>query len=160
MLVLLAPSTCEHQRKFLPAKGWVSDYSNVFDTEAKKSLTALCQEIDQKTNAQIAVVTVESLGGVPIESYAHALFNEWGIGHKEDNRGILILLATSDHQWRIQTGRGLETLLPNARVAEIGAKMVPDLRERRYSKTLLRTTREIASIIAQERGAILDSVGH
>jgi uncharacterized protein len=158
LLGLLAPRACEHQRKFLPAKGWVSDFSNVIDTDTEKSLTALCVESDRKTHAQIAVVTVESLGGTPIESYALALFNEWGIGHKEDNRGILILLATSDHQWRIQTGRGLETLLPNARVGEIGEKMTPDLRERRYSKAVLRTAREIAGIIAKERGVILDSV--
>jgi uncharacterized protein len=160
LLGLLAPIACKTQHKFLPNQGWVSDFANVIDPDAEKSLTALCGELDQKTDAQIAVVTVESLGGTPIENYAHALFNEWGIGRKDDNRGILILVATADHQWRIQTGRGLETLLPNARVAEIGGRMVPDLRRQQYSTAVLRTAREIARIIAKERGVTLDSVGH
>ena len=154
-LALFAPGSCDHSHKFLPPKGFVSDFANVLDAGTQKTLTTLCSELDQKTHAQIAIVMVQSLGGTPIESYARALFNEWGIGHKEDNRGVLILLATSEHQWRIEIGRGAEKLLPDARVGEIGAKMNPSLREGNYSEALLTVTREIATIIAQDRGVSL-----
>ncbi len=154
-LTLFAPSSCDHPHKFLTPKGFVSDFSNVLDAETQKTLAALCGELDQKTHAQIAIVTVQSLGGTPIESYARGLFHEWGIGNKNDNRGILILLATSEYQWRIETGRGMEKLLPDARVGEIGAKMNPSLRQGNFSEALLTVTREIATIIAQDRGVSL-----
>ncbi len=151
VLAVFAAASVEAQRAFLPAKGWVSDFANVVDSSTQTRLTALAQELDQKTHAQIAVVTVESLGGLSIERYARSLFNEWGIGHKDENRGVLILLATSDHKWRIEIGRGLESLLPNARVSQIGDKMLPDLQRSECSRAVLRSAIEIATIIAADR---------
>jgi len=63
-----------------------------------------------------------------------------GVGYKDDNRGILILLAISDRNWRIATGLGFQTLLPDDRVAGIGAEMLPELRKGQYSEALLRAT--------------------
>lgn len=92
--------------------GRVNDFAGVINPQAKKSLARLCLELDEKTHAQIAVVTIASTGHTPIADYAFALFNHWGIGHKGDNRGLLVLLAISDRHWRITTGRGFETLFP------------------------------------------------
>jgi uncharacterized protein len=158
-LALFACTPAHLQRRFLPARGWVSDFANVIDSDTQKRLTVMAQELDQKTHAQIAVVTVESLGGLPIERYALELFNEWGIGHNDDKRGLLILLATSDHQWRIETGRGLEVLLPNKRLGRIGDKMRPDLLRRDYSRAVLKTASEIAAIVAADRSVSLTAVG-
>jgi len=83
-----------------------------------------------------------------------------GVGYKDDNRGILILLAISDRNWRIATGLGFQTLLPDDRVAGIGAEMLPELRKGQYSEALLRATTEIARIIATERGITLSTLGH
>jgi uncharacterized protein len=82
-------------------KGYVNDFADVIDAQSRDRLNALCTELDQKTHAQVAIVTIESLRGAPLEHYATSLFNKWGIGHKDDNRGILILLALSNHQSRI-----------------------------------------------------------
>jgi uncharacterized protein len=136
-------------------KGYVNDFGNVIDANSTDRLNALCTELDQKTHAQVAIVTIESLRGAPIEHYATSLFNKWGIGHKDDNRGILILLALSDRKSRIEIGRGFEALFPNERVAKIVAEMVPDLKQQHYSQALLRCTRTIATIVAQERGVKL-----
>jgi uncharacterized protein len=133
-------------------KGYVNDFANVIDAQSTDRLNALCIELDQNAHAQVAIVTIESLRGAPIEHYATSLFNKWGIGHKDDNRGILILLALSDHKSRIEIGRGFENLFPNERVAKIIADMVPDLKQRHYSQALLRCTRTIATIVAEERG--------
>ncbi len=121
-------------------------------------LTALCTELDQKTHAQIAVVTIDTLGGDSIDEYATSLFNRWGIGHKDDNRGILILLSLSDRKYRIEIGRGFEALFPNDRVARIGAEMIPDLKKQKYSEAVLHSTGMIASVIAKERGVKLTTV--
>jgi len=152
----LAPRACDRPHKFfLPAQGFVNDFSNVLDAETRANLTALSEELDQKTHAELVVLTVDSLGGMPIEKYATAIFNEWGIGHKDDNRGVLILLAKSDRQWRIEVGRGLEVLLPNAKAGEIGAKMVPELQQGRYSSAVLQAANDFAGILARDRAVSL-----
>jgi uncharacterized protein len=77
---------------------------------------------------------------------------------KDDNRGILILLSLSDRKSRIEIGRGFEALFPNERVAKIAAEMNPDLRQQHYSQAVLRCTRSLATIVAQERGVKLDAL--
>jgi uncharacterized protein len=143
--------------EFPKPTGYVDDFANVVDANTKNELATLCTELDQKTNAQIAVVTVQTLGGSAIENYALRLFNEWGIGHKEDNRGLLILISIAEHKYRIEVGRGFEALFPDDRVAKIGAEMVPDLKLQHYGQALLRCTRALASIVAEEKRVRLHS---
>ena len=135
--------------------GYVNDFGNVIGVDTRDRLNSLCKELDQKAHAQVAIVTIESLRGAPLDDYATSLFNKWGIGHKDDNRGILILLALSDRKSRLEIGRGFEVLFPDERAAQIVAEMVPDLRQQHYSQGLLRCTRTIATIVAQERGVNL-----
>ena len=136
-------------------KGYVNDFANVIDAQSRDRLNALCSELDQKTHAQVAIVTIDSLQGDLLEHYSTSLFNKWGIGHKDDNRGILILLALSDRKSRIEVGRGFETLFPNERAARIIADMVPDLKQQHYGQALLRCTRTIATTVAEERNVKL-----
>src|SRR6266849_1027578 len=158
MVGLFTPPAAKAQPGFPQPEGWVSDFANVISTKAKKHLTTLCVEVDQKTHAQIAVVTIDSTGGTSIDDYAKTLFNHWGIGHKGENRGILVLLAISDHKYRIEIGRGFETLFPNKRVAGIGVEMVPNLKQQHYSEALLHAADQIARIIANEEGVTLTAV--
>jgi uncharacterized protein len=146
------------RRNFPRPTGWVSDFANVIDSTTKKQVAALCTELDQKTNTQIAVVTVQTLAGSSIEDYALHLFNEWGIGHKEDNRGLLILLSMGERKSRVEVGRGLETLFPNERVAGIVAEMVADLKVHHYSQAVLTCTKTLASVVAQEKHVQLRSL--
>jgi uncharacterized protein len=155
---LLAPIAAQAQPEFPQPIGWVNDFGNIISANAKQRLTAVCVELDQKTRAQIAVVTVDTTGGTPIGDYAHLLFNKWGIGHKEDNRGLLILLSKTEHTYYIAVGRGFESLFPNERVAGIGAKMISDLRRLEFDKALLHTVDDIASIIAKDRNLTLKTV--
>lgn len=92
----------------------------------------LCSEIEKQTNAQFAILTIPSLEGRSSEEFALETFNRWGIGHKEDNRGIMILLVKDDHAYRIEIGRGLESVLPDEKVAAIGREMIPLLRHGKY----------------------------
>jgi uncharacterized protein len=158
-LGLLTSNSARAQLEFPQPKGWVNDFAGIINAKVKKRLTAVCVELDRKTNAQISVVTIDSTEGTPVGDYAHLLFNKWGIGHKEDNRGILVLLSVKDHTYYIAVGRGLEVLFPNDRVAGIGAEMVPDLRGRRYAKAVRHTVDGIASIIGGERGVTINSAG-
>ena len=106
----------------------MNDFANVIDARSKRQLDALCTELDRTIHAQVAIVTVQTLGGISIEDYALNLSNQWGIGHREDNRGLLILLSIADHKYRIEVSCGFEALFPDERVAKIGKEMVPDLK--------------------------------
>lgn len=158
-LTFLASAHSHAQIHFPRPTGWVNDFANGIDGKTKARLADLCAEVDRKTNAQIAVVTINSLDGTPVADYARLLFNDWGIGHKEDNRGMLILLSITDRKYFISVGRGFETLFPNNRAAAIGRKMIPDLRKQNYSQAVLQATREIADIIARDRKVELQAIG-
>jgi uncharacterized protein len=141
----------------LPAKplGYVSDFANVLSPDAKAQLTALCAEVDQKAKAQIAVVTVPTIGGQSAFDYSYALATKWGVGPKQVSRGVLILYATNDHKYWTQVGYGLEGILPDGKVGGFGREAVPILRQGNYDAALLLVTRRIADVIAQDAGVTL-----
>src|ERR1051325_10190555 len=97
--------------KKLQPTGYVDDFARVIDPASREAIEQLASQIDQKTGAQIAVVTIRSLDGADIESYASDLYKQWGIGPKSSNRGVLILLAVNDRRYRTEVGYGLEPIL-------------------------------------------------
>jgi uncharacterized protein len=141
--------------KQLKPQGYVNDFAGVLSQSAKFQLTALCTEVDEKAHAQIAVVTVQSLGGRPIEEYAIELATQWGVGPKQSERGVLILVAVQDHRYRFEVGYGLEPILPDGKVGSFGREAIPYLREGNYDAALLLMTRRVADVIAQDRGVTL-----
>ena len=68
-------------------EGYVSDFAGVLSGTAEAQLEALATEIDQKAHAQLAVITVKSLEGQPIEDFSIALATKWGIGNKAKKGG-------------------------------------------------------------------------
>src|ERR1700676_5263576 len=102
VFLLSAPAVRAEQVKNLKPQGYVNDFAGVLSAQAKDKLTALCAEVQQKTKAQIAIVTVSSLAGEPVEQFSIDLATAWGIGPKQLDRGVLILLAPNDHRDRIE----------------------------------------------------------
>ena len=153
-MFLAAPLRAEKIADIHP-QGYVADLAGVLDEETKARIEALCTEVEQKTGAQIVVITVKSLDDQPIENYAHDLFKSIGIGNKKDNRGLLILLSPSEHQYRIEVGRGLEPVIVDARAGDIGRAMVPLLRQSDASGAVEQAVRQSAGIIAADRGVTL-----
>jgi uncharacterized protein len=131
---------------------YVNDFAHVLDPNTIAQLDSICQQIDQKAHAQIAVVTIQSLDGSDIESYATDLFKQWGIGSKSTNRGVLILLATQDHRYRIEAGYGLEPILPDGKVGGFGREAVPLLKQDDYNGAVSLMTLRVADVIAQDAG--------
>ena len=89
---------------------------------ARDQINALAAEVDKKADAQIAVVTIKTLDGRPIEEYSIDLATRLGIGPKQSSRGVLILLAVNDHQYRTEVGYGLEGILPDGKVGASDAR--------------------------------------
>jgi uncharacterized protein len=160
VLLALALSTASAQSQtqappqYQP-QGYVNDFANVLSQPARGQLTTLCAEVDQKAHAQIAVITVPTTTGQPIQDYTFDLATKWGVGPKQSNRGVLILLAVNDHKYWIQVGYGLEPILPDGKVGSFGREAVPILRQGNYDAAALLITRRIAEVIAQDAGVTL-----
>jgi uncharacterized protein len=111
--------------------------------------------VEQKTQAQIAVVTIKSLDGRTVEDYSFDLATQLGVGPKGSSRGLLILAAVDDHKYWTQVGYGLEPILPDGKVGSFGREAVPYFRANNYDAALLLMTRRVADVIAADRGVTL-----
>jgi uncharacterized protein len=131
---------------------YVNDFAHVLDPTTIAQLDNICQQLDQKAHAQVTVVTVNSLDGSDIESYAVALYRQWGIGSKATDHGVLILLAVQDRKYRIEVGYGLEPILPDGKVGGFGREAVPLLRQNDYGGAVSLMTSRVADVIAQDAG--------
>jgi uncharacterized protein len=155
-LLLFDASFCaaEDIKKIHPT-GYVSDLAGVISPDAKTRLEALCAELEQKSSAQMAIVTVQSLEGESVENYAVDLFKQLGVGSKKDNRGVLLLVAPNERKYRIEVGYGLEPVINDARAGDAGRAMVPYLRQRDYGKAAEVAAWQLAKYIADDAGVTL-----
>lgn len=143
--------------KSLKATGYINDFAGVLNAATVSQLTELATTVDQKAGAQIAVVTVNTLEGMEASDYGNRLFQQWGVGHK-DNRGVLILLAVKDHKYWTEVGYGLEPILNDAKVGDFGREMVPFLKRGDYNGAVTIITQRIANVIAQDGGVTLPNL--
>jgi uncharacterized protein len=158
LLVTVGPVRAEQWQKLNP-QGYVNDFAGVLSATTVEGLTQLSTEVDQKAKAQIAVVTIKTLEGNPVEDFANHLFQKWGVGHKGTDRGVMVLLATDDHKYWTEVGYGLEPILPDGKVGGFGRDMLPLLRQRNYNGAVTQIMSQIAEVIAQDNHISLDSLG-
>jgi len=126
----------------------VLDQANILSDGTRSRLETLSREVDRATTAEIAVVTVSSLDGASIEQYANQLFNEWGIGKRGVNNGVLILVAPNERRIRIEVGYGIEPLLSDGLCGDIIADYaVPAFKEGDFENGIVTSAEEIARVI-------------
>jgi hypothetical protein len=116
-------STQETTSDYPKPINYVSDFAEMIDPENETKINNLAADLEKKTTAQVFVVTVDSLEGKTIEKYAFELFNEWGIGQKDKNNGVLLLIASQEKKVRIEVGLGLESVITN----EIAQKIIDEI---------------------------------
>ena len=135
---------------------YVSDFAHVLSPQAVTQLDSLCSQLDHsKANSQVAIVTVHNLDGDDAADWANQLEDAWKIGKKGTDRGVLVLLAVDDHKYRIDVGYGLEGILNDAKIGDIGREMVPYLRARDYDSAVTLAVGQLAQIIAADAGVTL-----
>lgn len=134
---------------------YVSDLAHVMSPEMIRRLDVVCGQVDHEAHAQIAVVTINTTDGEPIQQYAVDLYQAWGLGGKKTDRGVLLIVAVKDRKRFISTGYGLEGILPDAKVGEIGRQMVPALRANDFDYAFQIGVGQIAQIIANDAGVKL-----
>src|SRR5690242_19646773 len=141
--------------KSIRPTGYVTDLAGVISPGKRASLEALCGELEQKTGAQMAIVTVRSLDGESVEYYAVDLFKQLGIGSKKDSRGVLLLVAPNNRKYRIEVGYGLEPIINDARAGDAGRAMVPFLRQGDYGDAIETAAWQLAKYIADDANVTL-----
>src|SRR5260370_28955989 len=154
-LVFLVSFTAAEDIKQIRPTGYVTDLERVSGAETKARLEALCAEVEQKTGAQMAIVTVQPLEGEGVDNYAVDLYKQLGVGSKKDNRGLLLLVAPSERKYRIEVGYGLEPVINDARAGDVGRAIVPFLRQSDYGKAAEVAAWQLAKYIADDSGVTL-----
>jgi len=157
-MTTFALSTAQAQNYPNPT-GLVNDFGNVMTGSVERQLESVLLDLRQKTGAEIAVVTVPDMGGMDESSYAVGLFEQWGIGSKEKDDGLLILVAVKERRIRIEVGYGLEGVISDARAGQIRDKYItPSLKQNDYDTGIVNGAITAAQLIAKENGVELGAV--
>jgi uncharacterized protein len=158
-LVLVLAAATAQAKDWPRPQGPVADYAQVIGPEYKSKITALAQEIWQKTNTALVVATLPSLDNESLEEAASRLYRAWGIGKKGVDKGALILVAVAERRVRIEVGYGLEGALTDAYSGQIRDQvLVPHLKEGRYGQGLYEGLAAIAHLAAKEAKVELSGV--
>jgi uncharacterized protein len=135
--------------------GYVTDLAGVINTDTKTRIENLCTELEQKTGAQMAIVTVRSLDGETVEQYANELFKQLGVGNKKENRGVLVLVAPTERKYWTEVGYGLEPVINDARAGDAGRLMRSYFLQGNYSAGIEAAAWTLAKFVADDRGVTL-----
>lgn len=138
--------------KFPQPRGAVNDFANLIDPASEEKMEALAREVLQKTGTAIVVVTVPTIGeGEETSMYVNKLYQAWGIGKKGEDKGVLIFLTVKERKIRIETGYGVEGILPDGLVGEIRDKYFkPQLQAGNYGQAFYDTMYVLSSYIAKD----------
>jgi uncharacterized protein len=155
LLGLFAPAGSAVDWKALKPQGYVSDFAGVIDAAGKAQLEAYCTAVESSTGTQIALVTIPTLEGEPIEDVANTIYRNWGVGQKGKNEGALLLLAVRDRRNRLEVGYGLEPIVPDGFAGSVLREMRPALRQQLYGEALMAAAETIGNTVAKAKNVSL-----
>ncbi|MGC8954973.1 MAG: TPM domain-containing protein [Fervidobacterium sp.] len=135
---------------------YINDYVGVVNEEYVKKIVLIGKELENKTTAQLTTVVIDSIGDTTVEEYAVQLFRKWGIGQKDKDNGVLLLVAIKDRVMRIEVGYGLEGAIPDGKAGRIRDEyIIPYFKQEDYSKGIYYGYLALAREIAKEYNAEL-----
>lgn len=148
------------ERTIPKPRGLVNDFAGVLDASYEAKIRAVVTELLQKTQVPVVVVTMPDIGGAEYNDYANRLYETWGIGRKGVDKGVLIFITLKERKMRIETGYGVEGILPDGLVGEIRDRyMLPYLKQNRFGEGLLNGALAVAQVIAKDAGVTLTGAG-
>ncbi|AYF54651.1 beta-propeller domain-containing protein, methanol dehydrogenase [Clostridium novyi] len=136
---------------------YVNDYAGILDSNTKEYLVSVGNELETKTGAQCIIVIVNSIEDYDIRDYGNKLFRKWGIGQKEKNNGLLVLVSIKDKKWSVEVGRKLEGAIPDTLSNRIMNNIaVEEFKKGNYNQGLKKAYSVFVDIIAKEYGVTLE----
>ena len=134
---------------------YINDYSFVFSEEAEEYIYDQAEALEASTGAQLVVVAVPNTHKDTIEHYSLNLANEWGIGQKDADNGLLLLFTTEDPHVRMEVGRGLEGKINDARAGRLLDDYAVDAKDNgRWDEAAVNTFSATAKLIYEEYGVV------
>jgi uncharacterized protein len=147
--------TAASQALDVPANGgqYVVDLARLVSQRDKDAIGAELRRYDQATGNQIVVLTVPSLMGEDLAGYANRVARQWGIGRKDTNNGVLILVAAAEKQVRFEVGRGVEDRLPDVTAKRIQREVaLPLFKAGRFAEGLAASVEAIEQALGAPEG--------
>lgn len=131
--------------------GRVIDQANLLSPDVKKDIDGILKKQEKETSNQIVVVILNSLNGYTIEEFSYQLGRFWGIGQKDKNNGILLVVSMEEKKVRIEVGYGLEGALTDKIAHEIiNYTIKPNFKANQYELGILKAINEIMAAIKGE----------
>ncbi len=163
MLLVITFSGCEQKQNIivpeLKQNVYVYDQDSCIDDEVEAEINLMIKELEEKTEAEFAIISIQGLNGYTIEEYANELFNTLGIGKEGKDNGVLLLFSKADKRVRLEIGRGLEGCLNDAKCGRIlDDYFVPYREEDDYTTASKNTVIAVLNVIADEYQVELENV--
>lgn len=135
-------------------RDFVVDLANVIPSELERALNIYLLELEQKTTAQMIILTINSLEGESLEEFSvFVAHDKWQLGQKEKDNGVLLLASIQDRDARIEVGYGLEGFLTDAYTKRIiEQRLMPYFNQGDYSKGIVSAAEVLISEIASDAG--------
>lgn len=150
LLLILVATSATGKTTYPKPQGHVNDFAGVITKNTRGSLESLLSALAARTGAEIAVVTLPALNEEPIENVAVDLFQEWGIGQKGKDNGLLFLVAPNDRKMRIEVGYGLEPILPDGLTGRIlDSYVVPEFKKGDLNTGIQNGTVALVQVLAK-----------
>jgi|APSaa5957512622_1039677.scaffolds.fasta_scaffold10900_2 uncharacterized protein len=131
--------------------GFVNDYAKILSASTKDSLEAKLEEFKNSTSNEISIVTLNSLEGDTIENVAVEIFEQWGIGTKKNDNGVLLVIAPNERELRIEVGYGLEPVLTDARAGTIIRTIItPEFKKDNYEAGIVSGVNAIIEVTSKD----------
>lgn len=138
---------------------YVYDEDNIIEDNIENKINTLLIQLENKTTAEVAVITVESLLDMEIEDYSYELANTLGIGKAKEDNGVLLLISKSDKRVRLEIGTGLEGCLNDSKCGRIlDDYFVPYREKDEYSEGTYKTIEAVIAVIAKEYNTTIGEV--
>ncbi len=132
---------------------YVQDFANVLNEQEKAELKSLGRTIEDQTTAQIAVLTVDTIGERPIEEFANEAFRKYGIGSAAEDNGVMLVLSLNERKVWIEVGYGLEGRIPDGKAGRIlDEYTVPFLQKQQANRAIIETYKVLANEVLAEYG--------
>ncbi|GBE04344.1 MAG TPA: TPM domain-containing protein [Nitrospirae bacterium] len=132
----------------------VVDLAGIIDDNMEDGLNRYLLELEQKTTAQMVILTVKDLEGEEIfDASLHIAHDKWKLGQKGKDNGVLLMISLNDRKYWTQVGYGLEGVLPDSLTGSIGRQyIVPYFKKGDYSTGITATAIAMINVVAADAG--------
>jgi len=135
----------------------VVDLAGIIDNSTEAKINQYLKELEQKTTAQLAILTIPSLEGESIDDFSITVaHDQWKLGQEGKDNGLLLVVSLMEKKYRIEVGYGLEGIIPDSLAGSIGRSyLVPFFKKGDYSNGIFAASTVLANIIAKESGVTI-----